>query len=395
MTAVTLSEQSPPPIYLDHHATTPVDAEVLEAMRPWWRDQFGNAASHSHAVGRRTARAVDEARDSLAEDLHCEPAEIIFTSGATEANNLAIKGLLDSAPSPVHVVTSAAEHRAVLDPVKRLQRRGVAATILPVDSFGAADPAALVDALQPQTRLVSIMLANNEVGTINDLATIGAACRARGVWVHTDAAQAFGRIPLDLSQLPVDLVSVTAHKLYGPQGIGALVVRRGRGRIPLEPLLDGGGHERGLRSGTLPVALIVGFAAASRMAARSLESGSQRLTSLRERLWSELQARIADVSLNGHRTHRLPGNLNVTIPGVDGDALLVRLQQSPLAVSSGAACSSANSEPSHVLRAMGHTDAAARASLRFGLGRDNTEIELVHAAEIVGQVVSELRHPTV
>ena len=334
---------------------------------------------------------MEDARASLATDLGCQPEEIIFTSGATEANNLAIKGSFRPATPSGHVVTNAAEHRAVLDPVKRLQRQGFGATIVPVDRYGAVDPDVLTAALRPETRLVSVMLANNEVGTINDLGAIGAACRARGVWLHTDAAQGLRHIVLDLRTLPVDLVSLTAHKLYGPQGIGALVVRRDGGCILLDPLLDGGGHERGLRSGTLPVALIVGFAAASRLAARVSGAESPRLAGLRDLLWRQLQSHIDGLALNGHPTQRLPGNLNVTVPNVDGEALLVGLFQSEVAVSSGAACSSANPEPSHVLRAMGLGDTAARASLRFGLGRGTTEADVIHAAEIVGDIVRRLR----
>ena len=378
-------------LYFDHHATTPVAPEVLAAMEPWWTDQFANPASSSHRAGRQARETVESARAAIADVLGCEPEEVIFTSGATEANNLALKGVMHAARGDAHLVTNAAEHRAVLDPARRLQRQGYGVDVVPVQADGSVDPTAIASAMQPETKLVSVMLANNEVGTINDLGSIGSICRERNVRLHTDAAQALRRIPLDLRNLPVDLWSLTAHKLYGPKGVGALIVRRNRGRIPIEPLFDGGGHERGLRSGTLPVPLMIGFAAAVRLAVRERVHETDRLSRLRDRLWERLQARIPGVTLNGHPTRRLPNNLNVTIPDVDGDALLVRLQQTELAVSSGSACSSANPEPSHVLRAMGLSDAAARASLRFGLGRGNTEADVEHATAIVAEAVAAAR----
>ncbi|MFV0443356.1 MAG: cysteine desulfurase family protein [Planctomycetaceae bacterium] len=380
-----------PLIYFDHHATTPLDPRVFEAMRPWYTEHTGNAASLSHQAGRRAAVAVAESRASIAQSLGCEPDEILFTCGATEANNLAIKGVLAAAGREAHVITNQAEHRAVLDPVRRWHRTGSPVTIVGVDRDGRVPPESIREALTPHTRLVTVMAANNEVGTINALDDVASMVLGCGALLHSDAAQAVGRIPVDLRTLPVDLLSLTAHKLYGPQGIGALFVRRGRGRIPIEPLLDGGGHERGLRSGTLPVALIVGFATAVQLAVSRLSTETDTLSSLRERLWRGLRDRISGVELNGHPTRRLAGNLNVTIPGVDGDALLVRLQQTNLAVSSGAACSSANPEPSHVLRAMGRCDREARSSLRFGLGHDNTAAEVDSAVTIVAEVVHELR----
>ncbi|MCA9054574.1 MAG: cysteine desulfurase [Planctomycetaceae bacterium] len=370
-------------VYLDHHATTPVAAEVVTAMQPWFTEEFANAASISHRAGGHVRLAVEASRCSLAEDLGCEPEEIIFTSGATEANNLAIKGVLYAAGPAAHLVTNAAEHRAVLDPARRLQRQGYAVDILPVTTDATITPDSVEAALRPKTKLVSAMLANNEVGTINDLRAIATIGRKHGAFVHTDAAQAFGRIPIDFRELNVDLLSVTAHKLYGPKGIGALVVNRQHGRIPIEPLLDGGGHERGLRSGTLPVPLIVGFAAAARLATRGLTAETERLAQLRNQLLLQLRAEIPGLTVNGHSTRRLPNNLNVTIPNIDGEALLARLQTTDLAVSSGAACSSSSPEPSHVLRAMGLNDTAARASLRFGFGRGNTITDVDQAVHII------------
>lgn len=378
-------------LYFDHHATTPLAPAVLAEMLPWLSERVGNAASRSHAAGQAAARAVDEARGRLAESLCCEPEEIIFTSGATEANNLALKGLFQGADRTSHLIVNAAEHRAVLDPARRLQRTGYAVTVLPVECDGTVTPESVREALRPNTRVVSVMAANNEVGALNDLRALGEICRERGVLLHTDAAQAVGHVPFDCGAVPVDLVSITAHKLNGPQGIGALVVRRNRGRIPLEPLFEGGGHERGLRSGTLPVALIVGFAAAAHLAMQNLRDEMQRLSQLREELWTRLRARLPDLQINGPIASRLPGNLNVTVPGVDGEALLARLQQTELAVSSGAACSSNNPEPSHVLRAIGLSDAAARASLRFGLGIGNDLAQVESAVEIISNTVTALR----
>lgn len=378
-------------IYFDHHATTPLDPQVLEAMLPWFRDRVGNAASIGHQAGRRARQAVDDARETIAACLECDPAEIVFTSGATEADNLAIKGVCGCSRTRRQLITTAAEHRAILDPARRLKREGNPVTVLPVDEVGRVAVDAVAAALTDQTALVSVMLANNEVGTISPVAEIARICHGRGVPVHTDAAQAIGKIAVTLKQLPVDLLSFTAHKLHGPQGIGALFVRKSEWRPRLVPLMDGGGHEGGLRSGTLPVALIVGFAKAVELSVSSLEVEASRLAGLRDALWTMLSSRLTGLSRNGDPDGALPGNLNVTIADVDGDALLVRLAQSRLCISSGAACSSANPEPSHVLRAMGRSDAQARGSLRFGLGRFNTPDEIPAAAEIVVDVVNALR----
>lgn len=378
-------------LYLDHHATTPLAPEVLSAMLPWLMDRYGNAASRHHRCGAAATAAVEAARNDIAAALGCQPDEVVWTSGATESNNLALKGVLLSATPDAHLIVNAAEHRAVLDPARRLARGGAALTILPVDRNARVDPDAVAAAIRPETRLVSVMLANNEVGTFNDLQAIGTICRERGVPLHSDAAQACGWRPIDLTRLPVDLLSITAHKLSGPQGVGALIVRREHLPRPLLPLQDGGGHERGLRSGTLPVALIVGFAAAVRLALAQREAESVRLAELRDLLWERLQFEVPGVTRNGPAAGRLPHNLNVTIPNVDGDALLVRLAETQLAVSSGAACSSADPQPSHVLQAMGLTDAQARASLRFGLGHGNDRRQIEQAAAIVGDVVRQLQ----
>lgn len=378
-------------IYLDHHATTPVDPVVLEAMWPFFAEHVGNAASAQHACGRFAAAAVEAARERVAELVDADPRSVVFTSGATEANNLAIKGLLAMSPAGSHVVVSAIEHRSVLDVVQRLRRRGTQVTTVPVEVSGRIDVAALERQLTGNTVLVSVMTANNEIGAIQPVAEAAAVCRARGIPFHTDAVQACGRIPFSVRETGADLASLSSHKLYGPQGVGALIVRRGPPRLMLEPLLEGGGHEQRLRSGTLPVALIVGFGAACARARDLLDEEVLRLTALRDRLWRRLRSDIPDLVLHGGWEQRLPGNLNIGIPGVDGDALLAGLQG--LAVSSGAACSSAEPEPSHVLRALGVSETLARASLRFGLGRFTTDNEIDRAADIVSAAVERRRGP--
>jgi cysteine desulfurase len=377
------------PIYLDDHATTRVDPRVLEVMLPFFTEQYGNAASISHAFGWEAADAVEEARGQVGRLLNVPAESLVFTSGATEANNLAIKGVLRAAGSGAHLVTNAAEHRSVLDPAAKLARSGFDVTVLPVDRFGLVDPEQVARAIGPKTVLVSIMAANNEVGTINPVADIGRICRERGVLFHCDAVQAVGKIPLDLSQWPVDLLSLTAHKLYGPKGIGALYVRRGAPRIRIEPLFDGGGHERRLRSGTLPVPLVVGLGKACDLAGGCLASESAAVATLRDRLWDRLSSEIDGVTRNGHPAACLPGNLNVSFTGVDGEALMTSL--TAIAVSSGSACTSADPEPSHVLRAMGVSDNLARASLRFGLGRFTTTSDIDIAATTVIEAVQRLR----
>jgi cysteine desulfurase len=378
------------PVYLDNHATTRVDPRVLEAMLPYFGEEHGNAASVNHRYGRRASEAVEAAREQVAHLAGVTAREIVFTSGATEANNLAIKGVLRAAGPGSHLIVDTAEHRSVLDPAARLKRGGFEVTVLPVDEHGMVDPGQVAAALQPNTALVSMMLANNEVGSINAIAQIGERCRARGVLLHTDAVQALGRIPVDLHAMHVDLASFSAHKLYGPKGVGALFVRRGPRRIAIEPLLDGGGHEQHLRSGTLPVPLIVGFGRACELAGELLPDEAPAIAALRDRLRNELRNRIEGVVLNGHPERRLPGNLNVSFSGVDGEALMTSLKR--IAVSSGSACTTADPEPSHVLRAMGCSDALTRASLRFGLGRFNTLEDIEIAVTEVAETVARLRN---
>lgn len=377
-----------PPVYLDNHATTPVDPRVLEAMLPFWTTHYGNAASASHRFGWDAADAVDHAREALATLLGARSRELVFTSGATEANNLALKGAAYALRKKGnHLITAAAEHKSVLDPLKRLAREGeFELTILPTDSTGRIAAEAVIAAITPRTILVSVMAANNEVGTLNPIAAIGRACRERGVLFHTDATQAVGKVPLDVHDDQVDLLSLSAHKLYGPKGVGALYVRSG---VRLTALFDGGGHERGLRSGTLAVPLIVGLGSAAAIARAERDTEAERLKSQRDRLHAALRERPGAITLNGHPTERLPGNLNVSFDHVEGEALLMALRD--LAVSSGSACTSAEPETSHVLRAMGLSESRARASLRFGLGRFTTDEEIGFAADYVAGIVEALR----
>ncbi len=374
------------PIYLDHHATTPCDPLVVEAMRPYWSGEFGNAASRTHAFGWRAAQAVERAREQVARAICADAREVDFTSGATEANNLALLGAARALRSRgARIVTCRTEHKAVLDPCEALANEGFRVEVLPVQSDGRLDPARLRRALDEPTRLVSVMHANNEIGVIQPIAELSALARAHGALFHCDAAQSVGKIPVDVGRLGVDLLSLTAHKLYGPKGIGALVVRRRDPRVALEPLLYGGGHERGLRSGTLPVPLVVGLGAACEIEEASRVADSARVLTLRDLLWQRLSAE-SDVWLNGHATERLPGNLNVSFGGVEGEALLMALPD--LALSTGSACTSATPSPSHVLRALGLGEARALSSLRFGIGRTNTRDEIERAA---ARVVCELR----
>ncbi|MCZ6781884.1 MAG: aminotransferase class V-fold PLP-dependent enzyme [Proteobacteria bacterium] len=375
------------PIYLDHQATTPVDPRVLDAMLPFFREDFGNAASRSHVFGWRAEAAVEEARETVAAVIGARPNEVVFTSGATESNNLAIKGAARALrPDRTHLITVATEHHAVLDPVRRLEGEGFQVTVLGVDPDGLVDPTELAAAITERTALVSVMAANNEIGVLQPLAEIGRVCRERGVWLHTDAAQAVGKIPVAVDELGVDLLSISGHKVYGPKGVGALFVRGRRPRVRLEPLFDGGGHERSLRSGTLPVPLIVGLGRARAISVETMDEECARLAELRERLWKRLSSELGGVRINGHPEKRLAGNLNVSFEGVDGDRLLLALKD--VAVSSGSACTSALPEPSHVLGALRVPPALARASLRFGIGRSNTAEEIDRAA---ARVVEEVR----
>lgn len=378
------------PIYLDCHATTPVDQRVMAAMLPYFTESFGNAASASHLYGWEAAAAVQQARETLAVAIGATPEEIIFTSGATEANNLAIKGVAEAnLQKGRHIITVATEHSAVLDPCHYLQTLGFDVTVLPVQNDGLVDLATLKQALRPDTVLVSVMAANNEIGVLQPLEAIGALCYERQILFHTDAAQAIGKIPLNVGAMQIDLMSLTAHKVYGPKGIGALYVRRRNPRVQLAPQLHGGGHERGLRSGTLYVPQIVGFAKAVELAIAEMPDETRRVLQLRDRLWQRI-GQVGAIYLNGHPTQRLAGNLNISVAGVDGQALLLGLQP-VVAVSSGSACSSTNTAPSHVLEALGHTNELAYASIRFGIGRFNTKHEIDSVAECAIATIRSLR----
>ena len=377
------------PIYLDCQATTPVAPAVLAAMLPYFTEHFGNPTSTTHQYGWEAEAAVTQSRETIAAAIGAKPEEIVFTSGATEANNLALKGIAEAYfAKGQHIITLATEHNAVLDPCQYLESLGFSVTYLPVNPDGLVDLTQLVAAIRTDTVLVSIMAANNEIGVIQPLAEIGKICRERDVLFHTDAAQAIGKIPLDVNLLNIDLMSLTAHKVYGPKGIGALYIRH-RPRVKLAPQLHGGGHERGRRSGTLYPPQIVGFATAVELALAEMPTETIRLTELRERLWSQL-SQIEGVYLNGHPTQRLAGNLNISVTGVDGNALLLGLQPI-VALSSGAACSSAKIAPSHVLQAIGRSDALAYAALRFGIGHNNTAAEIDRVATAVTTTIQSLR----
>ncbi len=375
-----LPRRNAAPVYLDYQATTPVDRRVLEEMLPWFTEKFGNPNSTSHAYGREAAAAVEEARAELAALIGAEPREIVFTSGATEANNLAIKGAarFHRAQGRDHIVALATEHKCVLESARAMAREGCRVTLLPVASDGFVDLDALAAAIDERTCIVSVMAAHNEIGVLQPLAEIGALCRARGVLLHSDAAQAVGKVPVDVEAMKIDLLSISGHKIYGPKGIGALYVRR-RPRARLEPLFDGGGQERGLRSGTLATPLCVGLGAASRIARAEMAAEAARLLGLRRRLLAGLRARLPDIRLNGDEERRLPGNLNLSFPGAPAPALIEACPG--LALSTGSACTAAEVEPSYVLRALGLPDALAGASLRLGLGRYTTEYEVDFAIE--------------
>ncbi|MBH8573737.1 IscS subfamily cysteine desulfurase [Nostocaceae cyanobacterium CENA369] len=381
------------PIYLDCHATTPVDERVLAAMLPYFTERFGNPSSISHVYGWEAEAAVKQTREILATAINATPEEIVFTSGATEANNLAIKGVAEAYfQKGQHIITVATEHSAVLDPCKYLKTLGFEITILPVQKDGLIDLTELEKAFRPETVLVSVMAANNEIGVLQPLAEIGEMCRDRNIIFHTDAAQAIGKIPLDVQAMKIDLMSLTAHKVYGPKGIGALYVRRRNPRVQLAPQQHGGGHERGMRSGTLYTPQIVGFGKATEIALAEQITENQRLTQLRQRLRSQL-SQLEGIHFNGHPTQRLAGNLNISVEGVDGAALLLGLQPI-MAVSSGSACSSATTAPSHVLTALGHSEKLAYASVRFGIGRFNTPEEIDIVAKHAIATIQSLRKQT-
>jgi len=375
------------PIYLDNHATTQVDPRVLDAMLPYLADKFGNAASRSHSFGWSADEAVETARGQVAALIGANKNEIVFTSGATESDNLAIKGIAEAYRGKGnHIITVCTEHKAVLDSCKRLETSGCNLLYLPVKKDGLINLDALCASISDATILVTIMAANNETGVLQPITEIGRLCREHGVIFHSDAAQAFGKIPLDMVRQNIDLLSISAHKLYGPKGVGALYVRRG---IEIVPIIDGGGHERGMRSGTLNVPGIVGLGKACEIAHREMSQESCRIAGLRDRLHEKIKAGLGEVYVNGSIEQRLPGNLNMSFAGVDGEELMTAIDD--IAVSSGAACTSAQIEPSYVLKALGVSDELAQSSIRFGIGRFNTEAEIDYAAGKVVHTVQQLR----
>ncbi|HZT19743.1 MAG TPA: IscS subfamily cysteine desulfurase [Dongiaceae bacterium] len=377
------------PIYLDYQATTPTDPRVVEAMLPYFTQKFGNPHSRNHSFGWESEQAVERAREQVASIIGADPREVIFTSGATESNNLALKGVMHfHRERKNHLVTCVTEHKCVLDSARHLEMEGIEVTYLPVQPSGLVDLEKLSAAITPRTALVSIMAANNEIGVIQPLAEIGALCRARGVYFHTDAAQAVGKIPLDVEAMSIDLMSISGHKIYGPKGIGALYVRR-RPRVRLEAMIHGGGQERGMRSGTLPTPLCVGLGEACAIAKAEMPEEAKRLEALRDRLYRGITGRLPEVYLNGDLEHRLPGNLNLSFAYVEGEGLMMGIKD--LAVSSGSACTSASLEPSYVLRALGVDEELAHTSIRFGLGRFTTVDEVDWAVEQVVQAVTRLR----
>jgi cysteine desulfurase len=379
------------PVYMDYHATTPADPRVVEAMIPFFTKKFGNAASRNHSFGWTAEEAVNVAREQVAALVGAKnPKEIVFTSGATESNNLAIKGVAEFYKDKGnHIITSVIEHKAVLDTCKRLEKEGCEVTYLRVGKDGLVDPDDVQKAMTEKTILVSIMAANNEVGTIQPLAEIGKLTRTRGVLFHTDAVQGIGKMPFDVESMNLDLVSITAHKMYGPKGVGALYVRRSKPRVRITAQLDGGGHEFGMRSGTLNVPAIVGFGKAAEIMRTEGAAESVRIGKQRDALLSKLEAKLDEIKVNGHREKRLPGNLNVSFAFVEGEALLMAIKD--VACSSGSACTSASLEPSYVLHSMGIGDDLAHSSIRFGLGRFTTDEEVDFVADLVTRKVEKLR----
>jgi cysteine desulfurase len=378
------------PIYLDNHATTPLDSRVLDAMMPYFTGKFGNAASRNHSFGWEAEAAVEEARAQVAKTIGATAKEIIFTSGATESNNLAIKGIGEMyRERGNHIITQVTEHKAVLDTCKRMEKAGFRVTYLPVKADGLIDLDDLKRAIDDKTILVSIMFANNEIGVIQPVAEIGKICREKGVIFHTDAVQAVGKIPVDVNAMNIDVLSLSGHKIYGPKGVGALYVRRRNPRVQISEQINGGGHERGMRSGTLNVPGIVGLGRACEIALAEMQEESERLRRLRDKLKAKLEAKLDYVHVNGSMEHRLPGNLNMSFVYVEGESLLMGIND--VAVSSGSACTSATLEPSYVLKALGLGDDVAHSSIRFGLGRFNTEAEVDYVADKVIDVVQKLR----
>ncbi len=379
------------PIYMDHHATTPVDPRVLDVMLPYFTQCFGNASSIDHEYGAAAARAIENARHQVASIINAQPDVIIFTSGATEANNLSILGVAEQyAERGNHIITCVTEHKAVLDPCRHLERNGWQVTYVPVDGQGMVDPDDVRLAITPQTVLISIMAANNEIGVLAPLAVIGRIADEHEVLFHTDATQAVGHVPVDVEAMNIDLLSLSAHKFYGPQGVGALYVRKRRPRVRLAPQVHGGGHERGMRSGTMNLPGIVGLGCAAELAEREMKNEGRRLRELRDLLWMKLQAEISDVQLNGHPTQRLPHSLSVAIPGVESRSLLVQIKHD-VALSTGSACTAAKVEPSHVILALGYGEERAHCSLRFGLGKQNTNADIDFVIVRLAEAARRLR----
>jgi cysteine desulfurase len=379
------------PIYLDYHATSPVDPRVLEVMLPFFTEKFGNAASRNHAFGWEAEEAVENARKQIARLIHADPKEIVFTSGATESNNLALKGVTEMYHEKGdHIITSSTEHRAILDTAKTLEaKRGLKVTYLPVDKFGMVNPEDVRNAITDKTVLISIMFANNEIGTINPIKEIGTIAKEKGVLFHCDATQGVGKVPVNVQEMGIDLMSFSAHKIYGPKGIGALYVRKKNPRVRIAAQMDGGGHERGMRSGTLAVPLIVGFGKACELCEHEMVAEGTRLAAMRDHLYATITKAMEDVYLNGHPTQRLPNNLNLSFAYVEGESLLMGVKE--IALSSGSACTSATLEPSYVLRALGIGSELAHSSIRFGLGRFTKPEEVDYAAKRIIETVNKLR----
>ncbi len=379
------------PIYLDNHATTPMDPRVLESMLPYFTEKFGNAASRNHAFGWEAEEGVETARKQIAKLIHADAKEIVFTSGATESNNLALKGVVEMYHEKGdHIITSSTEHRAVLDTAKTLEtKRGVKVTYLPVDKFGMVNPEDVRNAITDKTILISVMFANNEIGTINPIKEIGKIAKEKGILFHCDATQGVGKVPVDVQEMGIDLMSFSAHKIYGPKGIGALYVRKKNPRVRIAAQMDGGGHERGMRSGTLPVPLIVGFGKACELCEQEMAADAARLSVMRDRLHATITNALEEVYLNGHPTERLPHNLNISFAYVEGESLLMGCKE--IALSSGSACTSATLEPSYVLRALGVGAELAHSSIRFGLGRFTLDEEVDYAAKKIIETVTKLR----
>jgi len=378
------------PIYMDNNSTTRTDPRVVEAMIPFFTEKYGNSASRNHSYGWDAEEAVDSAREQVASIINASSKEIIFTSGATEANNLAIKGVASMyRKKGNHFISTITEHKAVIDPLKRIERDGCKVTFLNVDKNGMISLQELEQAITNETVLVTLMAGNNEIGTLHPLKEIGKICKAKGVLFHTDATQAVGKIPVDVEEMGIDLLSLSGHKMYGPKGIGSLYVRRKDPRVRLDAMMDGGGHERGMRSGTLPVPMIVGLGMAAEIARKEMSAESQRLLHLRNRLHAGITSKLEDVYLNGHPEFRLPGNLNLSFAFVEGEGLMMGIKD--IAVSSGSACTSASLEPSYVLKALGLGDELAHSSIRFGLGRFTTEEEIDFVIQDVVRAVNHLR----